>query len=138
VRAGRRLTTELQELRRVVGRDCAVVRALRCVAEQTLDHRHGFDARDALDGEIRLVGEGAGKVVGRDLVLRDERVLDQELRPLVKKLGLSMTGSDTRRHEEDHSSYVGLDERVVSGLLGVAERHDEHVAAFCLRVSHVC
>jgi hypothetical protein len=138
VRAGRRLAAELQELRCVVGRDRAVVRALRRVAEQALDHRHGLDARDAFDGEIRLVGEGAGEVVGRDLVLRDERVLNQELRPLIEELGLFITGSGTGRQEEDHSSYVGLDERVVSGLLGVAERHDEHVAAFCLRVSHVC
>jgi hypothetical protein len=72
VRAGRRLAAELQELRSVVGRDCAVVRALRRVAKQALDHRHGLDARDAFDSEIRLVGERAGKVVGRNLVLRDE------------------------------------------------------------------
>jgi hypothetical protein len=88
VRAGRRLAAELQELRCVVGRDRAVVRALRRVAKEALDHRHGLDARDALDGKVRLVGERAGKVVGRDLILRDERVLDQELRPLIKEAGL--------------------------------------------------
>jgi hypothetical protein len=44
VRAGRRLAAELQELRCVVGRDRAVVRALRRVAKEALDHRHGLDA----------------------------------------------------------------------------------------------
>jgi hypothetical protein len=32
-------------------------------------------------------------------------------------------------------SHVGSNERVVAGLLSIAERHDEHVAALCVGMS---
>lgn len=65
-------------------RTYTVVRAPGGVPDERRDLRHGLDADDALDGEVRLVREAAREVVRADLVGRDERVRDQELRPLVE------------------------------------------------------
>lgn len=61
----------------------AVIRATRGVADQRSDLCHGLDTDDALDREVRLVRQAAREVIRADLVRGDERVRDQELRPLV-------------------------------------------------------
>ena len=63
----------------------AIVRALRTVADEARHLGHGLDTNDALDREVRLVRETTGKVVRAQLELGDERILDEELRPLVKE-----------------------------------------------------
>ena len=66
----------------------AVVRSPCLVPVELRNLRHGLDADDALDREVRLVRETTRKVVRAELVARDERVLDEVLRPLVEEIGL--------------------------------------------------
>lgn len=82
-----------------------------CIADQVAHLAHGFQCDDTLDGEVGLVGERSGKVVGGDLVHRDEGLVDEVAGPLLQ-FGevLGQVGS-------------------VTGTLGVGEGHDEHVAA---------
>ena len=61
----------------------AVILAFRVVPEQTRDLCHGTDSDDALDGQVGLIREAPGEVICADLVRRNQRLLDQELRPLV-------------------------------------------------------
>lgn len=82
-----------------------------------------------------MVRECAGEVIRAELVGGDERVLDQELRPLVEQAKLECQESVTRARwmgKEWRWAYVVLDERGVFRLLGVAECHDDHVAALCV------
>ena len=65
-----------------------VVRRSRVVAHKQRDLRHRLDADDALDCEVRLIGQAAREVVRAELVRGDERVRDEELRPLVEELEL--------------------------------------------------
>ena len=66
----------------------AIVRALRTVADEARHLGHGLDTNDALDREVGLVCETAREVVRAQLQLGNERVLDQELRPLVEQVVL--------------------------------------------------
>ena len=58
------------------------------VTDKGCDLSHGLDADDTLDGKVRLVLELASKIVCRELLLRDERVRNQEARPLVEEVVL--------------------------------------------------
>lgn len=62
----------------------AVIGAFCRVAQSRGNLGHSLDADDPLDGEIGLVGQGAGKVICADLISRNERIGDQELGPLVQ------------------------------------------------------
>ena len=133
-RVGAGVGAESLPLRDVVVRDVGVVCSVRCVAGSVCDLSHGFNADDALDGEIGLVAAnesagcssqreqdihircGSGKIIRGDLVLRDERLADQIPGPLVQDVVVV--------------GQVG----VVVGSLGVREGHDEHVTAFFQRL----
>ena len=62
----------------------AVVRGLRVVPVELRDLRHGPDADDALDREVRLVHQGAREPVRAELLRGLQRLRDQETCPLVK------------------------------------------------------
>lgn len=125
----------------------SIVAGARRVADELRNLGHGAEAQhqlpiamnaerrspysnDALDGEVCLVGERAGEVVGADLVGRDERVGDQELRPLVQETEL-YAKCQLRPPDPTVITYVGLQLREISGLLRVAQRHDDHIPTLC-------
>ena len=66
----------------------AVVRSPCLVPVELRDLRHGLNADDALDREVRLVRQTTRKVVRAELVRRYQGVRDQELRPLVEGIDL--------------------------------------------------
>ena len=68
------------------GSTYAVVRSPCLVPVELRDLRHGLDADDALDREVRLVRETTGEVIRAQLELGDEGILDEELCPLVKEV----------------------------------------------------
>ena len=99
-------------LRVVGGSDGGVVCRAGGVADDAADFRHGLKAYDALYGEVGLVGELAGEVVGAELHSGDEGVLDEVLGPLL----------------EDW--VMGGEEGGVGGEFVVGECHEDHVAGF--------
>ena len=66
----------------------AIVVRLILIAEELRNLSHGANADNGLDREVRLVLEVAREVVRAELVARNERVLDEVLRPLVEEGGL--------------------------------------------------
>ena len=69
-------------------RTYAVLRPSRLVPNSVRDLRHGLDTDDALDCEVRLVFQVASEVVRAQLRRRYERLVDEELRPLVESIDL--------------------------------------------------
>ena len=69
-------------------RTYAVLRPSRLVPDGVCDLRHGLDTDDALDREVRLVLQVASEVVRAQLGRRHERLVDEELRPLVEGVDL--------------------------------------------------
>ena len=110
-RVGVMRDAEVLPLSDVVVGGGGVIGAVGGVAGQVGDDGHGLDSNHALESQIGLVGEGAGKVVGGDLVGGIKGVLDEVRGPLLQDL-------------------VVLGE--VGGVLlalCVSESHDEHVTA---------
>ena len=70
------------------GSTYAVVRSPCLVPVELRDLRHGLDADDALDREVRLVRETTREVIRAELVRRYQGIRDQELRPLVEQTEL--------------------------------------------------
>lgn len=68
----------------------AVVRAACRVSDERGNLSHRLDTDDAFDCQVRLVGEAACEVICADLVRGDERVRDEELRPLVQQVELGV------------------------------------------------
>ena len=58
------------------------------VTDKGCDLSHGLDADDTLDGKVGLVRKRAREVVRAQLQFGNERVFDQELRPLVEQVEL--------------------------------------------------
>ena len=67
----------------VVVRDGRKVLPVGGVARRVGDDGHGLDADDALERQVRLVGQRAGKVVRADLVGRDQGLVNEVARPLL-------------------------------------------------------
>lgn len=60
-----------------------VVRAFSFVTNQGSDLRHCLDPDDSFDGEIGLIHQVTGKVVGTELISWNKGICDQELGPLI-------------------------------------------------------
>ena len=69
-------------------RTYTILRTRRLVPDGVRDLRHGLDTDDALDREVRLVLQVASEVVRAQLGRRHERLIDEELRPLVESVDL--------------------------------------------------
>lgn len=65
-----------------------VIGVFSIVAQQLLDFSHAADPNDTLDREVGLVSELSGEIVRAQLERRNQRVLDEVLRPLVQKCAL--------------------------------------------------
>jgi hypothetical protein len=63
----------------------AIVGCFFGVSEQGCNLAHGLDANNALDGQIGLVRECAGEIIGTDLIGRNKRLCDEVLSPLVQE-----------------------------------------------------
>lgn len=96
----------------VVCGDGGVLLGVGVVLGQGGDLGHGLQGDDALDGQVGLVDELAGEVVGGELVLGDLGVLDEVFCPLAEEL------------------VVVVEVLHVVGLLGVDEGEEDHVSAF--------
>lgn len=66
----------------------AIVTALCTIAQDRRDCRHGLDTNDTLDGKVSLVGQRSCEIICADLIGWNERIGDQELRPLIEQSGL--------------------------------------------------
>ena len=67
-----------------------VVRRFLAVSSEARDLGHRLDADNTLDGQVGLVRECASEVVRAELVRRDERICNEELRPLIKEITLQV------------------------------------------------
>ena len=85
-RVGVMSDTQVLPLRDVAVGGGGVVGCVCGVAGEVGDDGHGLDADHTLEGEVGLVGEGAGEVVGGDLVGGVEGVLDEVGGPLLENL----------------------------------------------------
>ena len=65
-----------------------ILRTRRLVPDGVRDLRHGLDTDDALDREVCLVLQVAGKVIRAELRGGYERFVDEELCPLVEGVDL--------------------------------------------------
>ena len=119
----------------VGGGRVAVAPGVVGLAHNLGDVGHGPDADDALERQVRLVGQPAGEVVGAQLVVRYQRLPHQVARPLLPQpvrarqpLLRRLRPCCCRRRPRARRGGGGL--RVVPQGIGQGEAHDEHVPAF--------
>ena len=76
----------------------AIVRRLRVVPIELRDLRHGLDADNTLNREVRLVRKRASEAVRAELLRRLQRVRDEEMRPLIEEVVLQGQVRDVLCH----------------------------------------
>ncbi len=69
-----------------------VVVAFGGIPENQGNFCHSLDSNDAFDSEIGLIGQRSREIISADLVSRNKRVGDEELRPLIQEVRLKCLG----------------------------------------------
>jgi len=84
-RGGSAVDAEVLPVGDVGGGGVEIFRDVVRVGSEVCDAAHGADGNDAFEGEVSLVGEGAGEVVGALLGGGDEGIGDEVVGPLAQE-----------------------------------------------------